>query len=130
MTTVSLTDEIDLGNGKQRASVEVRRPRLIHVQKFVLAFGADTLAALMNRGNAQGGEDDTLAPETVKALLKAVITSERMDMFNEALALYLGISKSEVEQLSLPDLVKIGQEVAGFFTEIAGMVSELIGSED
>jgi hypothetical protein len=125
MKTVTLDHPIPAGDNKSINEVQAGMPRLVHVQKLVLAIGPDTIAALMNRKEA---DSETLAPEDVKALLKAVMTEDRFDKFNEALGTYLGLEADQAGLLALSDLVKIGKEVAGFLPDLLEMVSELTGS--
>lgn len=122
-----LVDPIPAENNKELTSVELMKPRLVHVEAFALAVGADVLKSLIEGAE---GDKEAVSKDVLSKLIGNLIKQERFDLFNEAIAKYLSIEKEQAELLSVDDLFDIGMIVFDFFQELSGKISELLPDTD
>ncbi|WP_068317550.1 hypothetical protein [Polycladidibacter hongkongensis] len=113
MSEYKLIDPIDKGDGSSITTVQLVKPRLCHIQKFMLAIGSDVLAEVLTKA-AAGKLDAATGADLSRHLLKA----DRFNAFNHAVGHYLALDDSDAEQLALEDLIEIGRRLTVFFPAI------------
>lgn len=121
--THTLIEPIPSEDNKEIATVEMIKPRLIHIEDFALAIGSDVLASLIKGAE---GDKEAVNKEVLAKLVTNLIHEDRFKLFNQALAKYLTIEAEEAELISIDDLFEIGVIVFGFFQGVSEKISELM----
>ncbi|MBL4785131.1 MAG: hypothetical protein JKY49_06860 [Cohaesibacteraceae bacterium] len=108
-------------DGQEITKVSLQMPRLIHVQKLLLAVGAELISGLMNRDKSKG---DNIGETDLGKVIGSLLKQERFDAFNEALGCYLKLEPDQAGMIALDDLFEIGSKVVEFFPQATAMLKD------
>lgn len=127
---LTLKDPITKSDGSEIKELTLGTPRLVHVQKLVLAIGPDTIRVLLDHFDEANGAGDESGRKLLALVIGELIKQERFDAFNEALGSYLRITADEAGLISPTDLFEVGKKVIDFFPELASMIAGLVKEDE